>query len=167
MLPVPEQAGSTCSASEQKCQNRLVRFHLVAAAAGEDEVVAPVVGGLSPPWGHVIERHRIWLALALAVGAHRAVTLEQPAPGFRVGIAGRRHRRLLRTRHAGRSASRPPRTTGGTHQVRAKCGVGSITRKLTCRPPALPCPAFRMVQRCRPSGHFLFLASDTLEAITR
>src|SRR5688572_27381633 len=56
VVAVPQQALGARSLREQKHQERLVSLGGVAALAGEDEVVAPVVRGLTLSRCDVVER---------------------------------------------------------------------------------------------------------------
>jgi hypothetical protein len=74
--------------AQQERERGEVALFLVAALARQDQVVAPVVRGLSTTWRDVIKRHRRLAVPGAAVGAHGPVLREQPLT--------RRHERIAR-----------------------------------------------------------------------
>src|SRR5690606_10220352 len=82
--------------AQQERQDRLVRLESVAALAGENQVVAPVVGALAPAGRNVVQRDHGLIVPEPAVRAHRAVLLDEPDPGGLVRVPVRRKRCKLR-----------------------------------------------------------------------
>src|SRR4051812_48973621 len=84
MKPVAEQVRGTRTSREKKRCRRHVALRRVTGRAGEDEVVASVVGRLPATRGHVIERHRGATESIATVRAHG--TMLGKEPGARVGV---------------------------------------------------------------------------------
>lgn len=86
MFPVTEQIFGSSGAREEEGKNMLVRFLDVAGGAGEDEVVAAIVGALAFARRHVVEGDSLGADATPAVGAHRPVPPEQPLARVGVGV---------------------------------------------------------------------------------
>jgi hypothetical protein len=89
MRAVAEEVHRAAASGEQKRDRREISFGRVAHLAREDEIVAPIVGGLAAPRGNVVERHRRGREAITAVRADGAMLLEEPSPGLGVGDASR------------------------------------------------------------------------------
>ncbi len=87
MVSVAKQSFGAGSLVEQEYQERFVRLDGVAAFAGQDKVVATIVGGLSLAGCYMVERERNGCVCDPAIGADRAVVPEQPLARFRIGNA--------------------------------------------------------------------------------
>ena len=92
MRAVAEQVRRAATAREQERNRREISFGRVAGLAGEDEIVAPIIGGLAAPRSHVVEGHRRRGKALAAVGADRTMLFEKPSPSLGVGDASRRMR---------------------------------------------------------------------------
>lgn len=84
MIAVAQELCGASAVGQQKNQGCRVGFRRVAGAAGEDQVVTPVVRALAPPRSHVVQGDAASAHVLAAVGADRAVTLQQP--GTRRGV---------------------------------------------------------------------------------
>ena len=84
MRAVAEQVGRSASSGEQKRDRREISLRCITELAGKDEIVAPIVGRLTAPRCHVIERHRRFGETLTAVGADGTVSLEEPPARLRV-----------------------------------------------------------------------------------
>ena len=74
-------------AGEQKRDRREISLGRNTGLAGKDEIVAPIVGGLTAAGRHVVERHRGFREPLTAVGTDGTMLLEEPSPRFGVGDA--------------------------------------------------------------------------------
>jgi hypothetical protein len=118
-------------------KERLVGLGGVARLACQHEVVAAVVRGLAPARRHVVERQRASGEGAAAVGAYRAVRVEQPPPRLGVRRAARGNGCLLRV--AAGVAGRTAAPSGGRHPWKDRgCapGGGGGADRLPDHPPA-------------------------------
>ena len=95
MRAVPEQIRRAAPHRQEKRERRLVALQRVAGPAGEDEVVAAVVRGLTAPRCNMVERHHPRLKLEPAVRAARAIVLQQPRARGDSSVAGGRMRGQL------------------------------------------------------------------------
>lgn len=95
MRAVAEQVRRSATPREQKSDRREISLGRVAGLAREDEIVAPIVGGLAASRGHVVERHRCRREALTAVGTDGSVPLKEPPSRFGVGDATGRMRREL------------------------------------------------------------------------
>src|SRR3954467_13618414 len=95
MRAVAKQVGRAAPAGEQKSDRREISLGRIAGLACQDEIVAPIVGGLTAAGRHMVERHRGFRELLTAVGTDGTVLLEEPSPRFGVGDASRGVRREL------------------------------------------------------------------------
>ena len=92
MRAEPQQVAGSAASREQKCDRREISLGRVACLAREDEIVAPIVGGLTAAGRHMIERHRGFREPLAAVGTDGTMLLEKPSPRFGVGNSTRRVR---------------------------------------------------------------------------
>jgi len=92
---VAQEMSGAAASSEQKRDRREISLGRVAGLAREDEIVAPIVGGLAAPRGNVVERHCRGREALTAVGADGPMSLEEPPPSLGVGDASGRMRRQL------------------------------------------------------------------------
>jgi hypothetical protein len=117
---VAEEVAGTTADGEQIRERREVALGLVAAATGEDEVITPVVSGLTAARRNVVERHHLRGEFTPAVGADRTVLFEQPCTRVGVGGATGRMRRQLERRRATSAAA----AAAGAPANRRCCGSG-------------------------------------------
>src|SRR5687767_3744510 len=89
MIPVVQQEHAARAALHQKRHQRRVCLGRVAIAAGKDEVVGPVVCGLSAPGPDVVERDELGSCLSAAVGAECAMLRKKPIAVGLHAAAGR------------------------------------------------------------------------------
>jgi len=89
MRAEPQQVAGSTASREQKCDRREISLGRVAGLAREDEIVAPIVGGLAAPRGNVVESHCRGSETLTTVGADGTVPLEEPSPCLGVGDASR------------------------------------------------------------------------------
>lgn len=89
MRAVLEQIRGATPHAQEKRERRLVPLQRVAGTAGEDEVVAPVVGGLTASRRHMVERHHPRVKHEAAVRAVRPIVREQPRSRRDLCVAGR------------------------------------------------------------------------------
>ena len=92
MRPVAKQMRRSATAGEQKSDRREISLGRVTGLAREDEIVAPIVGGLAAPRGHMVECHRCRGEALTAVGTDRSMLLKEPSPSLGVGDASGRMR---------------------------------------------------------------------------
>ena len=85
MLPVVQEEDPASPALHEKSDQRRVRLGRVAVPAGQDQVVRPVVRGLSATGTNVVQGDGLWSGLGAAIGAYRAMLIQEP-------IAVRLHR---------------------------------------------------------------------------
>jgi hypothetical protein len=121
MGAVPEEIRGSAAASQQKGDRREISLRRVTQLACEDEIVAPIVGGLAAAGGDMIEGHRRLGKSVTAVRAYRAMLLQEPPPSFGVGDASRRMRgeldRAVRRASFGALLSPPTAGARGTRSV--------------------------------------------------
>jgi len=84
---VAEKVRRTAASSEQKSDRREISFRRVAQLAREDEIVAPIVGGLAATRSDVIECHCRFGESITAVRTYGPVLLQKPSPRFCIGDA--------------------------------------------------------------------------------
>jgi hypothetical protein len=89
MRAVAEEVRRAAAAGQQKSNRREISLGRVAGLAREEEIVAPIVGGLAAPRGNVVECHGRGSEALATVGADRTVPLEEPSPCLGVGDASR------------------------------------------------------------------------------
>ena len=85
MVAVVQEVDAAGSLLEQKGQEGRIGLGRVAWDAGQDQVVRPVIGRLSPPGPHVVEGDPLGPGLEPAVGADRAMLFQQPFTMLGVG----------------------------------------------------------------------------------
>jgi hypothetical protein len=78
VIPIVEEEDPARTALHQEGHQRRVGLRGIAVTAGEHEIVGPVVGRLALAGPHVIECDGVLGSLRAAIGADRAVLLEQP-----------------------------------------------------------------------------------------
>jgi hypothetical protein len=78
VLSIVEQKDPARPPLHEKGDQRGIRLSRVTIAAGENQVVGPIIGRLPPPGADVIQRDRVLSGLGAAIGANRAVLSEQP-----------------------------------------------------------------------------------------
>ena len=93
MGAVSDEVDGAGARAEQEGERRLVTLGRIAAWAGEDEVVAAIVRGLAAARRDVVERHHRGGEPRTAVGAHRAMLVEQPGARLDVRVSAGRGRR--------------------------------------------------------------------------
>lgn len=86
---VAEQTRRAGTPRKQESEDVLVGFLDIARRAGEHEVVAAIVRGLSAARGHVVERDRSDRNLPLAVRTDRPVPVQQPLACLVICVAAR------------------------------------------------------------------------------
>ncbi len=73
-----EEVDAAGAFAQQEGQQRDVGFFGVAGAAAKHQVVRPVVGGLPLAGSDVVQGHLIWIGFHAAIGADRAVPVDEP-----------------------------------------------------------------------------------------
>ncbi len=135
MLTIPKQVFGAHRSREEERQNVLVCFLDVAGRAGEDQVVAAVVGAFALPRRHVIERDALGTNVSPAVGADSSVAVEQPFAGVGVRIPARGERGVLvdGSRRALRAAlaraTRSPAWGQRSNGLTSEPDIGAFNRK--------------------------------------
>jgi hypothetical protein len=95
MLSVPEQILGASGTRKKEGKNVLVGFLDVAGGAGEDEVVAAIVGAFSFARRNVIERDSLRAYATPAIGADRPVPTKQPLACVGISVPAGRERGVL------------------------------------------------------------------------
>jgi hypothetical protein len=95
MFSVPEQIFGANGTREEEGKDVLVRFLDVARGAGEDKVVAAIIGAFAFARRDVVEGDSLGADATPAVGAHRPVPPEQPLASVGISVPACRERRAL------------------------------------------------------------------------
>ena len=81
---IAQEVRCAAPAGEQKCDRREISLRGITRLAREDEIVAPIVGGLAAAGRHVVERHRGFREPLTAIGTDGSMLLEEPSS--RLGV---------------------------------------------------------------------------------
>jgi len=98
MVPVVEQEDSAGPALRDEGDEGDVGFGCVAGAAGEDQVVGPVVGCLASAGVNVVEGSSVFGDFTAAIGTDRSVLLDQPLTVVIHGATAKIASRTMRIR---------------------------------------------------------------------
>ena len=78
MLPVVQEKYPARPALHEKSDQRRVGLGRVAVPAGENQIVRPIVRGLSAARTNVVQSNGLWRGLGAAIGAYRAMLVQEP-----------------------------------------------------------------------------------------